>query len=197
MQLFRSLDANRDGVLDSKEVFVPPFGFVPYLRLADRDGDGKVTEKEFQQFLDLQQKLIVRTTVLMVVDRGRSLFDALDADHDHRLSRRELMTAWDRLAPWADPKTQTLRREKIPHQYQIVLSLGRVPFDGGDPGAVTVLRPAARLRGPLWFRKMDRNADGDVSRAEFLGTDEQFRKLDLDGDGLIDVREAEAAMKKK
>src|SRR5205085_1876067 len=105
MQLFRSLDDNHDGVLESKEVFKPPFGFVPYMRLADRDGDGKVTEKEFQVFLDLQQRLIVRTTVLTVVDRGRSLFDLLDADHDHRLSRRELMTAWDRVLPWADAKT--------------------------------------------------------------------------------------------
>ncbi len=197
MQLFRRLDANRDGVLENREVFQPPFAFVPYMRLADRNGDGKVTEKEFQEFLDLQQKLVVRTTVLTIVDRGRSLFDLLDADHDHRLSRRELMTAWDRLSPWADPKTQVLEREKIPRQYQIVLSLGQVSNENGDPGAVSALRPAARLRGPLWFRKMDRNADGDVSRAEFLGTEEQFRKLDLNGDGLIDVQEAEAASKKK
>ena len=197
MQLFRSLDDNRDGVLESKEVFKPPFSFVPYMRLADRDGDGKVTEKEFQEFLDLQQKLVVRTTILNVVDRGRSLFDLLDADHDHRLSRRELMTACERISPWIDPKTQTLEREKIPRQFQIVLSLGRASDPSGDPGGVAVLRPAARLRGPLWFRKMDRNADGDVSRAEFLGTEEQFRKLDLNGDGLIDVKEAEAASKKK
>ena len=48
-------------------------------------------------------------------------------------------------------------------------------------------------RGPLWFRKMDRNGDGDVSPLEFLGTPEQFRKIDADGDGLIDVTEAERA----
>ena len=54
----------------------------------------------------------------------------------------------------------------------------------------------SRLRGPTWFRKMDRNADGDISRAEFLGTGEQFRKLDLDGDALIGIAEAEAAGKR-
>ena len=32
-----------------------------------------------------------------------------------------------------------------------------------------------------------------VSRREFLGTDEEFRRIDTDGDGLIDVKEAEAA----
>ena len=44
----------------------------------------------------------------------------------------------------------------------------------------------------MWFQKMDRNRDGDVSRKEFLGTDEQFRAIDTDGDGLISVAEAEA-----
>jgi hypothetical protein len=40
---------------------------------------------------------------------------------------------------------------------------------------------------------MDRNGDGDVSWKEFLGTREQFRRLDRDGDGLISAEEAEAA----
>ena len=52
-------------------------------------------------------------------------------------------------------------------------------------------------RGPEWFRKMDRNGDGDVSRREFLGTDAQFREIDTDGDGLISVEEAEAFDKKR
>ena len=39
----------------------------------------------------------------------------------------------------------------------------------------------------------DRNGDGDVSRREFLGTDEEFRKIDTDGDGLISREEAEKA----
>jgi hypothetical protein len=39
---------------------------------------------------------------------------------------------------------------------------------------------------------MDRNGDGDVSRSEWLGTEEQFRAIDTDGDGLISVEEAEA-----
>ena len=50
-----------------------------------------------------------------------------------------------------------------------------------------------RMRGPLWFRKMDVNGDGDVSEREFLGSREDFRRIDLDGDGLISVEEAEKA----
>lgn len=47
------------------------------------------------------------------------------------------------------------------------------------------------LNGPEWFRLMDRNQDGDVSRREFPGTTEQFLQLDLDRDGLMSVEEAE------
>jgi hypothetical protein len=56
-----------------------------------------------------------------------------------------------------------------------------------------VIRP--RTAGPLWFRKMDRNRDGDVSRREFLGSDEEFARIDTDGDGLISLEEAIAADK--
>jgi hypothetical protein len=38
---------------------------------------------------------------------------------------------------------------------------------------------------------MDRNRDGDVSRREFFGSDEEFRRIDTDDDGLISVEEAE------
>ena len=51
-------------------------------------------------------------------------------------------------------------------------------------------RPQVPERGPAWFRKMDRNRDGDVSRREWLGTAEQFRAIDRDGDGLISLEEA-------
>src|SRR5262249_17362573 len=50
----------------------------------------------------------------------------------------------------------------------------------------------ARTAGPAWFRKMDRNRDGDVSRREFLGSDEEFKKIDTDGDGLISAAGADA-----
>jgi hypothetical protein len=42
---------------------------------------------------------------------------------------------------------------------------------------------------------MDRNGDGDVSQGEFLGSSQQFRRLDSDGDGLISLDEARHADK--
>ena len=49
--------------------------------------------------------------------------------------------------------------------------------------------PAAEpvAAGPNWFRRMDRNRDGDVSRREFRGPKAQFDRLDRDKDGLIDA----------
>jgi hypothetical protein len=38
---------------------------------------------------------------------------------------------------------------------------------------------------------MDRNRDGDVSRREWLGSEELFRQIDTDGDGLISAEEAD------
>jgi hypothetical protein len=37
---------------------------------------------------------------------------------------------------------------------------------------------------------MDRNGDGDLSRAEFLGPADVFAKLDADADGLVSAEEA-------
>src|SRR5262249_26069957 len=93
-----------------------------------------------------------------------------------------------------------LTRADIPHLHQMTLRRG--PADRGGAGAAAAIfdlyRVTARYdsdpgpgRGPLWFRKMDRNRDGDVSRKEWLFSDEEFRKIDTDGDGLISVEEAE------
>jgi hypothetical protein len=40
---------------------------------------------------------------------------------------------------------------------------------------------------------MDRYGDGDVSRREFPGSDELFKKIDTHGDGLISLEEATRA----
>ena len=59
--------------------------------------------------------------------------------------------------------------------------------------------PFGRGRAPVWFKKMDRNGDGDVSAREFNGPPSLFQRMDPDGDGLISPEEARAyekAMKK-
>jgi Ca2+-binding EF-hand superfamily protein len=196
-ELLKQFDsmAGKDGVLSEKQIYRPPFTFVALLRLADRNGDNRLSHKELADFLDVQEKFLFRTSHLAVVDRGASLFEFLDADHDGRLSPRELGMAWKRLSIWDRDKSGRITRQQVPRQFQLVLSYGQsranLPFSG--PGYADVPTFRDRSRGPLWFRKMDRNGDGDVSKTEFLGTLDQFRRIDSDGDGLIDVSEAERA----
>ena len=58
----------------------------------------------------------------------------------------------------------------------------RVQGGKGGPRSARLDGPRARCActnlkdGPLWFRNMDRNRDGDVSRKGFLGSDEEFRR---------------------
>jgi Ca2+-binding EF-hand superfamily protein len=193
--LFRAADTNGDGVLDSKEIFRDPFDMVGVLRVADRDGDGRLTEKEFTDYLEMQKSLASHFTLLTIADRGRSLFEFLDENHDGRLGVRELRTAWARLAPF-DRGSGRFGREDIPHQFHIAVGHGTPPPSGRNLEGLAygpAAEAAKRRRGPLWFQKMDRNGDGDVSPAEFLGPAEMFRKLDADGDGLIDADEAARA----
>ncbi len=187
--LFRGLDKNANGYLDNAEVFQPPFTYVAWLRLADRDGDGRVSGKEFVEFADMKQKVQGSLFFLRLQDMGRSLFHLLDSDRDGRLGQRELRDAWKQLQGWDRSGAEGFRRDTLPHHYR--LTMGQGPAD--PPERYLVVEPMPQsLHGPLWFRKMDRNGDGDLSRGEWLGSEDQFRAIDTDGDGLISVAEAEA-----
>ena len=88
-----------------------------------------------------------------------------------------------------------LEAREVPRTYQVTLtqgSAGNNPFfrAGFDPSQLLKPLPETTV-GPLWFRKMDLNRDGDVSRREWIGTQAEFDRIDADGDGLISAAEAE------
>jgi len=187
---FHSALRDKKTYLEKKEAARNPFlkGLFP---LIDRDGDGKATEEEFNGFLGLLGHGATSFAVVMIADRGACLFELLDSNRDRHLSLRELRAAWQSVAAWDANKDGSLAKEEVPRHLRVTLCAGtpgRVRFFGAEEEQARP-RPAAK-GGPLWFRRMDVNGDGDVSRREWLGSEEDFRRMDGDGDGLISVEEA-------
>jgi Ca2+-binding EF-hand superfamily protein len=188
---FRGALRDKKTYLEKKDVARNAFlkGLFPFL---DRDGDGKATEEEFNAFFDLISRGTTSFTVVVIGDRGACLFELLDTNRDRRLGLRELRAAWQSLAAWDANKDGSLAREEVPRHLRVALCAGmpaRARFLGieEEPPAP---RAAAKAAAPLWFRRMDVNGDGDVSRREWLGSEEDFRRIDSDGDGLISLEEA-------
>jgi Ca2+-binding EF-hand superfamily protein len=200
---FRQADKDNNGYLDEMEAKASRT-FRSLFKAMDRDGDGKVTEKELMAYLDwldeLQKRAAAGCATLVLSDDSRGLFDLLDVNRDGRLSVREMRGAVKLLGQLDRDGKGFLTKADIPRLYQVTLRRGSADRGslGGAAAFFELYRVSARYdaeegpaRGPLWFRKMDRNRDGDVSRKEFLFGEEEFRKIDTDGDGLISMEEAE------
>jgi Ca2+-binding EF-hand superfamily protein len=201
---FSQADTNGDGVLDADEIGRSR-QFRNLLKYVDRNGDGKISKEELLAYLDhldeMQKRTAAGCVTLAVSDQSRGLFDMLDTDRDGRLSVREMRRAPQLLAQLDRAGKGFLTRADVPRTYR--LEVRRGPASQGPAGGIAAFYdlygggydsgPAAPQKGPLWFRKMDRNRDGDVSRKEWLFSEELFRKIDTDGDGLISLEEAEKA----
>lgn len=186
---FKAADKNKDGFIDLKETIGDQSQvFRPLIRLADGDGDNRLSLKEILAFLDLQDEAITSCVAMALADDGRGLFAFLDSNRDGKLSQRELKSAWARLQAWDRNRDGLIAKSEIPTQHQI--SIGRAEPGMRDIRFAASTATAAPAQGPMWFRKMDRNGDGDVSAREFLGPREAFLRIDIDRDGLIDLKEA-------
>jgi Ca2+-binding EF-hand superfamily protein len=198
-QQFQMIDKDGKGFITREQAGAGQnatlYGLFP---IADRDGDGRLTEEELKAWAALATEAVGRAPTISVTDNGRSLFNMIDVNNDGRLTVRELRGAWARLAPYDLTGRGAVSREEIPHQFQ--LSIGEAGFDANTVPQAQVQQammaprtmPSRIERGPLWFRRMDVNGDGDVSPREFLGSLEDFRRIDANGDGLISLEEAEA-----
>ena len=159
--------------------------------MIDRDADGKMTRAEFDKFFSLQRDFTSLPLSLLHSAQTPSLFQVLDGNGDGRLSVREVRSAWDRLIALEPNGKEFVTKAALAPQGAV--RFGRTADVFGFNAASAYQQPAIRhtSRGPIWFRKFDRNGDSEISRNEFPASSADFDRIDANRDGYITVEEAE------
>ena len=193
---FQAADKDNNKYLEKSEV--KDHGpFFSLFDMMDKDGDGKLYMKEVDAFVNQQSRAARSQMVLSVDDQGRAIFAIMDLNRDRHLGIREIRDAVTRVSSWDRNGDGLIRSDEIPHHFQLSVGRGQITAVGMNrfvsQEAMAAPDSRAPTAGPTWFRKMDRNRDGDISRREFLGPRANFEKLDRDHDGLIDAEEAAKA----
>ena len=198
---FKAADSDDNNYVEKSEPTKDkdyPSPLVGLFDLIDRDGDGKLDRKKIENFVDCQARAARDRMSLTASDQGRPIFSVLDLDLDRDRRLREVRATAARMTTWDRNGDGRIAADEIPHHYQLTIAQGQLGATGGqgvvafNPMGQTPPKPA--VEGPSWFRRMDRNRDGDVSAREFRGPKSQFDRLDRNKDGLIDAAEAAATV---
>jgi Ca2+-binding EF-hand superfamily protein len=194
-QVLTMFDQNKNGYIETDEL---PESLAPQLarfEAIDTDEDGKVFPKEIEAYLAQQQAALRAQIHARVSDVEDAVFVALDADRDGRLTSRELEQSRGRLAALDHDQDGYVIPDEIPQALEIAIARGSVETPDATFARPGLAGSQKREDLPRWFTSMDANQDGVVSRREFIGSGEQFDRLDADQSGLIDALELQAVEK--
>jgi Ca2+-binding EF-hand superfamily protein len=192
MQVFNQLDADANGYLDKDETSMRTRFQRELFELMDVDGDAKLFADEMKEFIKGRGEPVASICKMNVYDTGYGFFMALDGNADGRVSVREMRHSAASLAQLErDGKPGVEQKEPVRH-FHIEFVRGSYQLFGPSEQllAQTPAFQQRRPSGPIWFQRMDRNNDGDLTWNEFLGPREIFHELDADGDSLVDPQEA-------
>ncbi len=195
-QEFNRLDIDMNGYLDRTEVAERP-RFERYLfDPIDMDGDGKLFGEELRAYVVARTEPVGLSCQVNLYDVGHGFFQVLDANGDGRVSIRELRGMEKSLVGLLKGEREAVQPDDTGRHYRLELVRGSFQLFGRSERMVSptngFLRPPSV--GPIWFQRMDRNGDGDLTWKEFLGPREVFHQLDADHDGLVDPVEAMKAV---
>lgn len=167
----------------------------------DLNSDGMLLRNEVKGFIERDTLATQSRIEVSVRQDGRTLFKLIDQNSDRRLSPRELQNGFEPLKEFDFDQDERVSESEMGTSYILTIGLGQAEalrrqpmrMQGGNmPSMDAVLPGVDGLKGPEWFRRMDRNQDGDVSWREFLGERSNFDSIDADKDNLISPEEATA-----
>jgi Ca2+-binding EF-hand superfamily protein len=138
------------------------------------------------------QSVLLSQVSAMIHDQCDAVFEIFDANADGRLGERETTGCATNLLKKDTNGDGQLAADELSHCMIVAFMRGErpnedafyIPSLGNVP---THTEPAAK-----WFTRADFNGDGDISRREFLGSLEQFTRLDADQNDYIRAEEAGA-----
>jgi len=196
MQGFNELDTDANGYIDVTEASQRIRMQRGLFDMMDTDRDGKIFGPEMKEFVSVAGIPVASTCRLNVYDTGFGFFQILDTNSDGRLSAREMKDVGKSLSAMDRDGVPGLAPTEPTRNYRVEFTRGSfVLFGKIEPRSMTVtaspIYASRASQGPVWYQRMDRNNDGDLTWEEFLGSRRDFDRIDADKDGLIDLQEAE------
>lgn len=188
----KRLDTDNNGILERQEVQQNRNrDSLRQFDLWDLDTDRMVTHSELVEFLQLHDAPSQRQVGVCCSYIGSPLFSELDDTGDKRLSLRENHRVAERIKKHDQNGDGMISFDEAPVILTVAITRGADSYSYQPEIPIA----GQRVKLPVWFNRMDRNGDGDLTLREWLGRKEQFDTFDLNGDGVIEPSEAAAADK--